>query len=250
VNQQAAGDIASAIAREVPDRGYTVNVEFRGGVAVLRGSVSSPAQLHRVLKATRSRPQVQRVVNELQVATGDIKTVSFQAELPPPPAPAAQLPAEAEVGLGPATPEFTFPLGAAPQYDAPYLPPFAWPAYAPYPNISAVQYPLSYTTAQWPHMGPFHPYPEPPLDWRKVHAWTLAGLKPIRGEQDPPPEWHCFKLRWEDGHWYLSFRHAWWAKRGMLKHLFHPAPPECGTYACGYRLWFPQQVCNHMFMKD
>jgi hypothetical protein len=251
VNQQAANDIASAIAREVPDRGYTVDVQYRGGVATLRGNVSSPGQLHRILRAARSRPSVQRVVNELQVANGSIKTVAYQED--PMPAQAMDLPSVPQgQPLSPATPEYTFPQGSAPQYDAPFLPPFAWPARAPYPNYTAVQYPKHYPSTQWPYIGPFHPYPEPPLDWRKVKLFTLAGLKPIQMSQDPPPEWQCVKLRWEDGHWYLSFKEAWWAKRGFLNSICHPQPDEmpinCGTpMGCGYHVCFPQPLCTHMF---
>jgi BON domain-containing protein len=247
-NQQAANDIASAIARELPDRGYTVNVEYRGGIATLRGTVSGPAQLHRILAATRSCPDVRRVVNQIEVA-GDIRTVGHDEGTV---AAGATAPVQVTQGqpLGAASPEFRFAMGAPPQYDAPYLPPFAWPAYAPYPNYTAVQYPKQYGSNQWPYIGPFHPYPEVPLDWREVKLYTAAGLKPIAGAQDPPPEWHCIKLRWEDGHWYLSFKQAWWAKRCWLNSLCGPCPVDdqigCST-GPGFRVKFHQPVCTHMF---
>jgi hypothetical protein len=256
VNQQVAAQVAAAIASQVPDRGYTVNVEFRGGTATLRGNVSSPAQLHGILQAARSQPQVRKVVNELQVATEGVRTVAFQTEAEAVPAAEMRMATQSAQGqvLTPASPEFTFPQGAAPQYDAPFLPPFAWPAKAPYPNISAVQYPKHYTSTQWPHIGPFHPYPEPPLDWRKVRATTLSGLKPINGVQDPPPEWHCFKLRWEDGHWYLSFKEPWWARRGFLNSLCDRTPDDlpigCEVPGgCGYHIHFHQPLFTHMFMN-
>jgi hypothetical protein len=262
-NQLVANDLAAAIAREVPDSGYTVHVQFRGGVAMLSGNVANPSQLHRILQAVRSRPGVQRVVNQIKVGDGSIRTVSYQEEVVPGPVPAPMpapgapmeiqgVPGSPGQALTPVAPEYVFPQGAAPQYDAPFLPPFAWPARAPYPNYTAVQYPKHYGSTAWPHIGPFHPYPEPPLDWRKAKLFTMSGLKPIHGSQDPPPEWHCVKLRWEDGHWYLSFKQAWWAKRGFLNSVCNPQPDDmpigCGTHmGCGYHLWFPQPLCTHMF---
>jgi hypothetical protein len=249
-NQQVANEIASAIAREVPDRGYTVNVQFRGGVATLSGNASSPAQLHRILKAAHQRPHVQRVINEMQVGES-IQTVAHQEIVVPAPAPApAQLPAAPAQGqaLVPATPEYTFPSGAAPQYDAPFLPPFAWPARAPYPNYSAVQYPKRYVTSQWPYIGPFHPYPEPPLDWRQVKMWTYVGLKPCPNPLDPPPQWQCVKLRWDDGHWYLSYKDPWWARHDWFcKMCNKDAPTGCESFLGDYRICFPQPLCTHMF---
>jgi hypothetical protein len=72
--------------------------------------------------------------------------------------------------------------GAAPQvYDQPHLPNYAWPSYAPYPNYAALTYPKQYSPAAWPYIGPFYPYPQVPLGWRKV------------------------TLEWDDGWWFLNF---------------------------------------------
>lgn len=58
----------------------------------------------------------------------------------------------------------------------PRYPNYAWPSYAPYPNFSAVGYPLVYPWQAWPNIGPFYPYPEVPLDWRAVTARYHDGL--------------------------------------------------------------------------
>jgi hypothetical protein len=72
--------------------------------------------------------------------------------------------------------------GVAPAvYDQPYLPNYSWPAYAAYPNYGAVTYPRQYSPAAWPYIGPFYPYPQVPLGWRKV------------------------TLEWDDGWWFLNF---------------------------------------------
>jgi|EndMetStandDraft_7_1072992.scaffolds.fasta_scaffold242522_1 hypothetical protein len=73
--------------------------------------------------------------------------------------------------------------GIAPvRYDQPNLPNHAWPSYAAYPNYAAVTYPRQYSATAWPFIGPFYPYPQVPLGWRKV------------------------TLEWDDGWWMLDFK--------------------------------------------
>ena len=71
--------------------------------------------------------------------------------------------------------------GSPPRYDHPNLPGYAWPSYASYPNYAAVTYPRQHSAAAWPYIGPFYPYPQVPLGWRKV------------------------TLQWDDGWWFLDF---------------------------------------------
>ncbi len=66
-------------------------------------------------------------------------------------------------------PEAYGPQGPMPgQYNSPNLPDYAWPSYACYPNYAEVSYPKQYSPKAWPHIGPFYPYPQVPLGWRKV----------------------------------------------------------------------------------
>jgi hypothetical protein len=66
-------------------------------------------------------------------------------------------------------PEAYGPQGPLPgQYNQPNLPNHAWPAYANYPNYAQVSYPRMYSPKAWPYIGPFYPYPQTPLGWRKV----------------------------------------------------------------------------------
>src|SRR5262249_26859492 len=64
------------------------------------------------------------------------------------------------------------PLAAPgmPAYDltGPKMPPYAWPTYAPYPNMSRVAYPQAYPYNAFPYIGPYYPFPKVPLGWRKV----------------------------------------------------------------------------------
>ncbi|MGC6441899.1 MAG: BON domain-containing protein [Rubripirellula sp.] len=69
----------------------------------------------------------------------------------------------------------------APRYDTPNLPNYAWPGYAAHPNYAQVTYPTQYSPSAWPFIGPFYPYPQVPLGWRRV------------------------SLEWDDGWWFLDF---------------------------------------------
>jgi osmotically-inducible protein OsmY len=68
------------------------------------------------------------------------------------------------------------------RFDNPAMPGYAWPSYAAYPNYAAVTYPKQYSPTAWPYIGPFYPYPQVPLGWRKV------------------------TLQWDDGWWFLDFK--------------------------------------------
>jgi hypothetical protein len=109
------------------------------------------------------------------------------------PSPAPQAPAPSPA------PQPMAPIPAGPgmvQYDHPNLPNYAWPSYAAYPNYAAVTYPKQYSPAAWPYIGPFYPYPQVPLGWRKV------------------------TLEWHDGWWNLNFDDG--ASKGMFSGLFRP----------------------------
>jgi len=71
--------------------------------------------------------------------------------------------------------------GRTVSYDNPQMPNYAWPSYAAYPNYAALTYPTQYSPSAWPYIGPFYPYPQVPLGWRKV------------------------TLEWDDGWWFLDF---------------------------------------------
>ena len=65
--------------------------------------------------------------------------------------------------------------------NGPNMPNYAWPSYAASPNYAALQYPTLYSPTAWPYFGPFYPYPQVPLGWRRV------------------------SLEWDDGWWWLDF---------------------------------------------
>lgn len=63
----------------------------------------------------------------------------------------------------------------------PNMPNYSWPTTADYPNYSQVSYPKQYAAGAFPFIGPFYPYPQVPLGWRKV------------------------TMEWHDGYWWLDF---------------------------------------------
>ena len=73
-------------------------------------------------------------------------------------------------------------IGRTVSYDNPQMPGYAWPSYASSPNYAALTYPRQYSPSAWPYIGPFYPYPQVPLGWRKV------------------------TLEWDDGWWFLDFK--------------------------------------------
>lgn len=82
-----------------------------------------------------------------------------------------------------APPTYAHPasMGSQSVYTTPNLPEHAWPSYAAYPNYAQVNYPKQYDASAWPYIGPFYPYPQVPMGWRKA------------------------TLEWDDGHWNLKF---------------------------------------------
>lgn len=84
-------------------------------------------------------------------------------------------------GAGPAAMPASYGSAVGMPSEAPNLPGYAWPGYAAHPNYAAVSYPRQHSASAWPYIGPFYPYPQVPLGWRKV------------------------SLEWDDGWWMLDF---------------------------------------------
>ncbi len=94
----------------------------------------------------------------------------------------APVPAPAQAPSAPVPMYTSAGSGVAPaQYDQPHMPNYSWPSYAAHPNYATLTYPKQYSPTAWPFIGPFYPYPQVPLGWRKV------------------------VLEWDDGWWFLDF---------------------------------------------
>ena len=189
-------------------RGFELDVSTVGGDCWLRGMVANQEQKDLVLDQVRRVRGVSRVIDDITVAHNGVRQASSgELMLRPEPMPVAQgssMPVmNGSNGTGPRAfapsglagyVEGGAPAGhpvamqggqtygaGAPRYDQPNLPSYAWPSYAAYPNYAAVTYPKQYSPSAWPYIGPFYPYPQVPLGWRKV------------------------ALEWDDGLWYLDF---------------------------------------------
>jgi hypothetical protein len=217
-DQQTANQIASSLKASGKLQGYNIKVSFHQGIARLDGYVKSEQQLEQALQIVNSSPQVESVVNKLSVqgATAQpIVQAAAQTQQPvlarsrPQPQVQQQRPMQPQMqpqqqmGMrtqlqpypvaymqpGAGGPQQMMPVpthvpvnGAFPAvYDQPAMPPYAWPSYAAHPNYAALTYPKQYSPTAWPYIGPFYPYPQVPLGWRKV------------------------TLEWDDGWWFLDF---------------------------------------------
>jgi hypothetical protein len=209
-NQKTAIKIKEALLK-ARLAGQDIQIDYVGGVATLSGSVTNPEQREIAARAARSVSGVKKVENRLAVteprrpvqqavARGGrspaARPVNYQAtyegQAP------AQVPAEGAIQpepmrpmAPPPGPAFAPPSGGASHvmYNQPNQPNYAWPSYAQYPNYAAVSYPTQYSASAWPYIGPFYPYPQVPLGWRKA------------------------TLEWDDGYWNLSFSprtERWW----------------------------------------
>jgi hypothetical protein len=193
-------------------RGSRLDAQVVGGQVVLQGRAADADQRELAVEIARRVPGVEKVIDSLTIgppAAGDHNVAlvaGSQSIMPgaygplatnPAPRPLGSLQTAAYVGAG----VLAAPLVAVGQmteggpmpaqlpgpgyaqvparYDHPNLPGYAWPSYAAAPNYAAVTYPKQYSPTAWPYIGPFYPYPQVPLGWRKA------------------------TLKWDDGWWNL-----------------------------------------------
>jgi osmotically-inducible protein OsmY len=209
-DQAMAEQVGAALAAANFD-GYDMEVRFRQGQVILTGTVGTMSERAAAERVASQVPGVVGVQNNLRPTKeampqaammgpqgpmmgpqgpmmgpqGPIHPAAYQAGMMPPGAPMPMGP-----GV-PAPPGYGHPGSGASQavYNAPYMPEYAWPSYAQYPNSAAVNYPSQYSASAWPYIGPFYPYPQVPLGWRDA------------------------TLRWDDGQWSLQFNQRtdkWW----------------------------------------
>ena len=170
-NQKTAEKIAKALS-SAGLSGYDIEIRYQNGVVQLAGNVSSPQQWQNVMQ----------VVSQVSGVRGVDSRITIEGRPVPrgPISPAGYQPAPGQPG-----PQgFGHPGPGAAQtvYNMPHLPDYAWPSMASYPNSAQVSYPQQYSASAWPYIGPFYPYPQVPLGWRKV------------------------QLEWDDGQWVLKFQ--------------------------------------------
>jgi len=192
---------------------FGIDVQVDQRVVWMSGYVKDAEQHTRALNVARYVPGVEKVVNDLKVQGQGTPLRPVTATMPAQPvmnyqmAPVQYMPVQAAqanhqtpMAFGPAArpvnhtmmqPGQPVPMtgnagvGIAPaRFDHPQMPGYAWPSYASAPNYGAVTYPKQYSPSAWPYIGPFYPYPQVPLGWRRV------------------------TLEWDDGWWNLKFKNT------------------------------------------
>jgi hypothetical protein len=203
-NQTLADDVAFRLRSNGNAAGADISIVVREGIVTLSGTAKDATQKARIVADAMGVTGVVVVRDEIRAPGAGI----LQVQDPPvdlaPIAPTPLGPTGTPLGVAPIGPPpgalvpfnpivEPAPLGipgqAAPDLQAPNLPPYAWPTYAPYNNVSRVAYPQAYPYNAFPFIGPYYPFPKVPLGWRKV------------------------TLEWEDGHWYIgrtSAPHDYW----------------------------------------
>jgi hypothetical protein len=206
-NQEVADQIKKNLESSGKMSNYQIGVKVQDGTAWLNGRVTNQEQMNTALRLVYKTSGVTHVINEMTVGepqpvarlsstytNAPVQPVSAvePAALPrqrlasvPARPMAMNQPVQGEGQPGAPMPMYNqaVPGGPAPaRYDQPCLPNYAWPSYAAYPNYAAVTYPKQYSPTAWPYIGPFYPYPQVPLGWRKV------------------------TLEWKDGWWFLDFK--------------------------------------------
>ncbi|MBX3442740.1 MAG: BON domain-containing protein [Planctomyces sp.] len=227
-NQEVAQNIADALSATGLS-GFDIEVRFSNGTATLGGKVDSPQAAAKAEQACRAVDGVQNVTNRLTVNGRPIARpqaaiqqtgypqMSQQGypQMPPQGYPGqgqppmmAMHPQQAQMAMHPQAAQMAMMQGHGPApaqggypapggvnpaghmvYNQPNVPPYAWPSYAAYDNSAAVTYPSMYDASAWPYIGPYYPYPQVPLGWRKA------------------------TLEWDDGYWSLKFNSRtdkWW----------------------------------------
>ena len=131
----------------------------------------APVAVDPVVRPARESAAPSVAVAAMPVASEEAPMTRTVANFAPAPGPVAGQP----------VPMAAVPAPGTPRYDTPNLPNYAWPGYAAHPNYAQVTYPTQYSPSAWPFIGPFYPYPQVPLGWRRV------------------------SLEWDDGWWFLDF---------------------------------------------
>ena len=211
-NQMTAEAVATSLGSSKALSGYRIEIEAREGLVILTGAVASPAQKMEALERARQVVGVNAVSDGLTLARdARVRPAQYQPQQVAMNLHHGNRGGSAAGGyaggmssgapvvtdgssMGGPMPEGPAGMAGASQATSPGLPNYAWPSYAPYPNASAVGYPTAYPWQAWPNIGPIHPYPEVPLDWRAV------------------------TLRWDDGIWWLDF------KKHYTRPFFTPYP--------------------------
>ncbi len=188
-NQALADSVASKLAGTKVAYDADISLHASNGVMTVTGTCRNPAQKTEILNEIRIVDGVTLVRDGIKIETPKIQQVQMAGGprmlgAPSAMPPMAGMPGPGMGGDPNVDPLPLGPAGGGAEMQAPGMPGYAWPTYAPYNNLSRVAYPTAYPYNAFPFIGPFYPFPKVPLGWRKV------------------------TLEWEDGHWWIGRKQA------------------------------------------
>jgi len=202
-NQKLADTIVENLRQSEHLKGFKIDVMVQDGVAQVAGYVASQPQKEEALRIVQGVVGVEKVRDQMTILYPQA-VMPVQAAMPQQmqmaqaPMQMGQAPVQAPIVTHPFTPgvepvaAFYGPPVSPYVLNTPYMPPYAWPTYAPYNNFSRVASPTAYPYEAWPFIGPQYPFPKVPLGWRRV------------------------ELEWLDGHYWFgktAQKHDWWRIR-------------------------------------
>jgi len=202
-DQQVVSGVVTALGKAQQSgqlKGFGVDVQCQSGVVSLKGRAASKAQVDQIVRIAQGVPGVQGVEPQISVISAPTPQQGIPAQMAsnrmtpvrgndvpvmaapyrsnqparvsPTGVPVHGAPTMGANTMGAPVMGQPVPMNGgmaagAPRYDS--------------PNFAALTYPQQYSPSAWPYIGPFYPYPQVPLGWRKV------------------------SLEWDDGWWFLDF---------------------------------------------
>ncbi|HUR53202.1 MAG TPA: BON domain-containing protein, partial [Gemmataceae bacterium] len=152
-NQVLADAVASQLRTSGVAANSDVSIVAQEGVVTLTGFAKDAAQKARIAAAVKGVNGVLAVRDGVNTPAGGVVQVQNPAL---PLAPVGPAPVAGPVG-GDGPLVEPCPLGASgqvgPEMGAPNLPPYSWPTYAPYNNVSRVAYPQAHPYNAFPFIG-------------------------------------------------------------------------------------------------
>ncbi len=161
-NQTLADSVAAKLRETNVAAGADIAIVVQDGNVTLTGTVKDASQKDRIIREVRGVTGVIVIRDGLKAAANGLVQVQDTGYAPVAPYPLAPQGGPPMGGAGPIVEPA--PLGVpgqfSPEMGAPNLPPYAWPTYAPYNNVSRVAYPTCVPVQRVPVHRAVLPVPE------------------------------------------------------------------------------------------
>lgn len=176
-NQELAEKVAKAL-RKAQFHRFEIAIDVRDGVVTLDGLVGNPEFREEASRISGSVAGVTGVNNRLRVveipSKSPVQQTGIRGWLQRDSRPTIRQTGR-EVQAPPVARGQT-PVTEGAVYSQQNTSGYAGPTYAQYPNYAAAASPAQPATNPWPYMGPFYPYPQAQMGWRKASMYWDSGL--------------------------------------------------------------------------